>query len=122
MSLLPHDLSSFLWGMAVGGIGIVLSGFGTAAGADLWKWTKKRLSSEPPEPKEVSVKFSPTLYQPGDCAWVPELDAPNKEGKDWVYYPHPETNGRCFRMASHGGRLTKEFLMVSPEASSGSIT
>lgn len=115
MSLLPSDLASFLWGLIVGAVVIVFSGFGSAAGSDLWHWVKRRIRRDPPEPMEVSGKFSPSLYPPGSCAWVPELDVLAKEQHDWGYYPHPDTQGRCYRMANHGGRLTKEFLMVRPE-------
>ena len=122
MNILPSDLASFIWGLVAGVIVIIFSGFGSAAGSDLWHWCKKRIKKEPPEPQEVSQKFSPTLYSRGSCAWVPELDVPEKEQQNWGFYPHLETNGRCYRMAKHGGRLTREFLMVNPEAMKNNAT
>jgi len=122
MNIFPDDLLSFIWGLIVGIVVIIFSGFGSAAGSDLWHWLKRRINKEPPEPKEVSAKFSPTLYPKSSCAWVPELDVPVKEQQDWGFYPHHDTNGHCYRMANHGRKLTREFLMVNSEAIKNNAT
>ena len=113
--MLPSDLPSFLWGLLTGAVVIVFGGFGAAAGSDLWHWLKAKLKNEPPEPIEVSPRFSPDRYPPRTCAWVPEVDVPLKEEKGWGFYPHPKSGGACFRKAKNRGVLINEFLMVPPE-------
>jgi len=114
--MFPDDWVSFIWGGASVALLWFLSSFVKAAGKDAWGWTKNKFNPKPPEPIEVSPRFSPDLYPLGSCAWVPETDVPDKELKEWGFYPHPKTSGKCFRKTNHSGVLVREFLMVSPEA------
>ena len=116
MELLPDDLISFVWGLVLGAAGLFLTGVFQEAGKDAWSLVKRTVRPPPPEPVKVDAKFAPTLYAPGDCAWVPEGKCYNREAEGGTYYPHPSNGGKCFRQINGGSGLRKEFLMVKPGA------
>lgn len=122
MDLLPSDIVSFVWGALAAGALLVVTGLCNAAVSDLYLWIKKKLDRSPPEPRELPQRFSPSVFAKEDCAWEPEIDVPGKEQEGWSFYPHPDTKGRGFRMANHGGKLTREFLMTKPGAKRADAT
>ena len=114
MDLLPKDIISFIWGLIVGGVVIVFSGFASELGKDLYTWLKKRLGE--PEPLKVSTGYKATAVPPERCSWVVEHETPNFEDMNYHFYPHPKNrNGKCFREVNHRGQMIREFLMVKPE-------
>lgn len=87
MVVLPIDWSSFLWGAVVGGGAAFATGILKKAGEQAYAAIHRRMFPEPPEPIEVDRKFLPSLYRPGTCAWVSELDVNEFEDKGYTHYP-----------------------------------
>ncbi len=114
MSFLPTDWLSFLWGLAVGALGLLFTGALKKGGEDVYAAVKERLFPTPPEPIRVAHDFDPVLYQPGGCAWVPEVYTHDREAQGYTYYPHPKGGAKCYRTG--GARGSNEFLMVRPDA------
>lgn len=116
MSWLPQDWVSFLWGAVIAGIGILSSGFFKKLGEDLYAWSKRKVLPANPEPVRVDAKFQPALYAPGDCVWVSEEKLYKYQDEHYTHYPHPNTGGHVYRIASPGSPLRKEFLLAKPNA------
>jgi len=78
MSILPSDLPSFAWGIALGVIGAFGAGFLKKAGEECYSWIRNKVSPKPPEqhPAQVvihvtgngvpapSEEISPSLLEP----------------------------------------------------------
>lgn len=107
MNLLPTDLISFIWGLLVAATVIILNGFFSEAGKDLWQ----KFKPKPPKDILVDLRFEPTLYKPDNCRWVNEESLSRYE-TEWFYYPHPSNGGKCYRQDSQ----RKSYLMVSNNA------
>ena len=121
MSLLPSDLPSFLWGAVVGVAAAFGTGFFKKAGEGYFAFLSNKFYPKPVEPIQVDGKFEATIYDPGKCAWVGELQLYDSESRDFFYYPHPSNNARCFRLSPNGSLLLKEFLMVQPNTKKKSV-
>lgn len=117
MSILPTDLPSFVWGLAIGALGAFFTGLFKKLGEESWLVLKGKIFPKPPEPIEVAKNFEPKIYEPGSCAWVPELKVVDKEAENYTHYPHPTNGAKCYRVVRSGnGNLYKEFLMAKPDA------
>lgn len=116
MNWFPADLPSFVWGVVVGLVGAVFTGFLREAGKDGYLWLKEKILRSPPDPVKVDGRFVPELYEPGLCAWVGEEKVYDYERKGWTYYPHPRDDAKCYREVWTGNRKSLEYLMVQPEA------
>lgn len=116
MDFLPTDWKSFIWGVAVGGLGAIFSGFLKKFGEDAYVALKARWFPKPPEPTQVEARFAPPATGAAERAWVPESRVGDYEAKDYSYYPHRKTGGKCFRVVGEGSSARKEFLMVAPDA------
>lgn len=114
MAMLPTDLPSFLWGMAISAVAAFGAGFVKKAGEDFYLWTKKKTNPPPPEPVEVDRRFVPAGYDGGGCAWVEEQRLGELKERGYALYLLPDNNAPCFRVVVVGGRQMREFLMVSP--------
>lgn len=112
--MLPQDSVSFLWGLASGATAVVLSSFLGAAGSDLWRWLKAKISPPPPPPVQVDSRDLQPLMD-SNCAWVHEDRRYSFELKGYRYFPHPANGARCFRMLEDGDEEYAEWLMVKPE-------
>lgn len=111
MDYLPDDLPSFIWGLLVAFILIVITGFGREIGKDIYAFAKKRLGE--PEPLQISVKYLPKSVPPDQCVWVREENIPHHENEGSTFYPHPDNRGgKCYRLASMGTHTVREYLMV----------
>ena len=113
---MQFDWTSFIGGAVIGGVAAFVTGFLKKAGEQTYTALHQKLFPEPLGPIEVDRKFSPSLYKPGNCSWVAELDVSEFEDKGFTYYPHPSGAPKCFRTTSDGRRTFKEFLMVKPNA------
>ena len=107
MNLLPTDSISFIWGLLTAVVAIIISGFFSEVGKDLWQKVKLK----PAEDVLVDLRFEPTLYKPEDCRWVNEESLSRYED-EYFYYSHPSNGGKCYRKESK--RLS--YLMVRNEA------
>mgnify|MGYP001239210881 CR=1 FL=1 len=116
MSILPTDLSSFIWGAAIGLVGAFGTGFFKKAGESFFAFIANKIHPKPLEPIQVGGSFVAEIYSPGQCAWVSETSLYEYEQKGYTYYPHPKNKARCYRMYPDGRLLLKEFLMVQPNA------
>ena len=116
MSFLPTDWSSFLWGAAVGALAAFGTGFLQKGGEKAFAYLDGKLNPKPPEPIQVDGRFVPTAFTPGECAWINGVKLYEYEEKNYTYYPHPKSGGKCFRITSDGRHALKEFLMVQPDA------
>ena len=114
MAFLPSDWPSFLWGAAIGAVAAFGTGFLQKAGEKAFSRLDGKLNPKTPEPVQVDGKFIATVFPPGLCAWVREVQLYDYEEKGYTYYPHPKTEGHCFRITSDGRSPVKEFLMVQP--------
>ena len=115
MNLLPSDLPSFLWGVAVAAVGLIGTGFFREAGKELWVRLRNRYFPEPappPEPIQVDQSFRPTRYRPEDCVWARHESVSRYEGDGYTYYPHPKNGAKCVR----GYGPESSFLMVKQNA------
>jgi len=84
MSILPTDWPSFLWGLAIGALGAFFTGFLKKLGEESWLVLKGKLFPTPPEPIQVATNFEPNSYEPGSCAWVPELKLHDKVAESYT--------------------------------------
>ncbi len=116
MSLLPTDMISFLWGSVAGGLMIFSSGFLKKAGEHAFSYLTKRLNPLQPEPVQVDGQFTPSQFAPHQCSWVNAVGVYDYEAKGFIYYPHPKTGGKCFRVIADGSQPLKQFLVVQPGA------
>lgn len=96
------DWTSFFVGAAVGAGAIFFGGFGGAAGADAWNWTRDKLR---PPPRLVRQDLRPPDI---DCAWVVETDIPVRLDAGYKYYK--QHRATCYRQTTRG----REFLMIKP--------
>lgn len=112
MNWLPHDLPSFLWGLAVAVVGVIASGFLREAGKELWSALKIRIAPPPPEPMQVDMRFKPTLYAESDCLWVRHESLSRYKAEGYKYYRHPPNGAKVVR--GYGQEAT--FLLVKPNA------
>ena len=122
MSFFPTDWSSFLWGTAIGALAAFGTGFLQKAGEKAFAHIDAKLNPKPPEPVQVDGRFVPTAFAAGVCAWINEVKLYEYEEKGYIYYPHPKTKGKCFRITSDGRHALKEFLMVQPGAAPAPAT
>lgn len=116
MSFLPTDWNSFIWGVAVGGLGAFFTAFPKKFGEDAYAVLKSKCFPKPPEPIKVDAKFAPSASEAPESAWVPEGRVYDYEAKNYSYYLHPKTGGKCFRVVGEGNSSRREFLMVPPDA------
>jgi hypothetical protein len=114
VSLIPTDWTSFIWGIAVGGLAALFSGVIKKAGEDLYCLIKARIKA--PEPVPVSHDFDPILFEHGECSWVPESKRATRATEGYTYYPHGKRGAKCFRMVHTVHGQTNEWLMVRPNA------
>ena len=103
MNWFPTDLISFIWGLLVAGITIIISGFLSEAGKDLWLLVKPKSA----EDVYVDLTFQPTMYKSEDCLWSNEESLSRYE-TDHFYYKHPSNGGKCYRKDSQ----RRSYLMV----------
>ncbi|MEQ5843007.1 hypothetical protein N0A02_26485 [Paraburkholderia acidicola] len=113
MTIIPTDLSSFLWGVAVSSFVAFGTGFVKKAGEDFYLWTKKKANPPPPEPIEVDRRFVPAEYKGGGCSWVPEQRIEELKERGYALYLRPDDDAPCFRVVAVNGRQAREFLMVA---------
>ena len=85
----------------VGVVGAVAIGIWRAAGADVWRWCKGKLS---PPPQEVKRDF----YAGEGYSWVPDLERSEHLARGYQYYK--KDRAICYRTISKG----KEFCMKKP--------
>ena len=85
-------------------------------GEDVYRALKTKWFPGPPEPVIVDGKFVATAFEAAKCAWIPEGQTYDYETKNYFYYPHPKTGGKCFPVVGAGASIRNEFLMVSPDA------
>jgi len=107
------EILIFLGGAAVGAVGIVLTGFLSSAGSDLWSWLKHKKNPPEPEDRIVSKDFVPEdVPDVMNRRWVLDTSIADWEGKG--YRPYRDNEGRrCMRQTRHStGQLFEEFLMV----------
>jgi hypothetical protein len=97
-------------------ISVILRGFLSAAGKDMWEHVKEKTKSLRRIPTEVPNDFKASIYPVSNCTWIPESNIQNKEKQKWKYYPHPKTKGKCYRSIVKGNVIEKEYFMVTPEA------
>lgn len=114
MSLIPTDWTSFIWGIAFGGLAALSSGIIKKAGEDLYGLIKARVKA--PEPVLVSHDFAPVLFEPGECSWVPESKRATREAEGYMHYPHGKRGAKCFRIVHTVHGQTSEWLMAKPNA------
>jgi len=107
MDVLPKDITSFVWGLVVGGLVLFFSGVLKKAGDDSWSAAKARLFPTQPEPIKVAREFNPNLHEQGTFSWVPEEKIFGAEAGGHTFFRHPNGGAKCFRIVQ--GR--KEFLM-----------
>jgi len=115
MNWLPHDVPSFLWGLAVAVVGMVATGFLREAGKELWVTLKRRYFPPPPPPPEqvqVDLGFKPTIYAEQDCLWARHENMSRYESEGYTFYPHPSNGGKVVR----GYGREASFLIVKPGA------
>jgi hypothetical protein len=112
------DISSLVWGVLIGIAATVATGFGRAAGKDLYRYLKTKFG--PPAPLKVGEGFEPADLERGSCAWVREDHLDGHESLGSTYYKHPNNRGgKCYREVFIGPRATKEFLMVLKQETMG---
>ena len=92
----------------------MFSGVIKKAGEDLYGLIKTKVT--PPEPILVPHDFDPVLYEPGECAWVPESKRERLVADGYTYYPHAKRGAMCFRMTHSAHGQTNEYLMAKPSA------
>ncbi|MGZ8984553.1 MAG: hypothetical protein ACXW11_11490 [Methylotenera sp.] len=114
MAFLPTDLSSFAWGVLIGGLVAFATGFFQKAGEHTFTFVKNKINLAPPEPEQVDGRFVQNICLPDKCAWVNEARLYEFEQKNYSYYPHPKNNARCYRITSDGHHTIKEYLLVQP--------
>ncbi|WP_317933224.1 hypothetical protein [Halioxenophilus sp. WMMB6] len=114
--MLPSDLSSFIWGLVSGIVVVVFSSFFSAAGGDLWRWVKAKVSPSPPPPLQVRADFKPRDRIFDECAWVHGQRTTLRELEGYRFYLHPKTRARCFReLQFEGEEPFQEWLMLKPD-------
>lgn len=111
MSLLPTDLVSFLWGILIAAIGIVLTGFLREAGRELWHAIKRRLNPPTPDDVLVDLRFEPPKGMQSNCVWTRGESVSRRLENGYKFYPHPSNGGKCVR----GQGPEKSYLMVKPD-------
>jgi hypothetical protein len=114
MSFLPTDWPSVVWGIVIGAVGAVFTGLFKKAGE--YAWTAIRSRFKPPEPIRVANNFDPVVFEPGECAWVPETKVELRASEGFTFYPHPKRNAKCFRTVQTGHGPSNEYLMARPNA------
>jgi len=97
-------------------VGVIFKGFLSAAGRDLWAYSKKKISGYLERELEVDSGFKAKVYAIQNCTWIPEENIENKENQKWKYYPHPKNGKKCFRLIGEGKFAKKEYFMVTPNA------
>ncbi len=115
MSWLPHDTTSFLWGLAIATVGIIATGFLREAGKELWVALKRRYfppAPPPPEPVQVDLRFKPTEFEEHDCVWARHESVSRLASEGYTFYSHPLNGGKVVR----GYGREASFLMVKPGA------
>lgn len=110
MTILPTNLTSFIWGALVGVGTVFVSGFLKKAGEEAFTAVQARLDPKPPEPVEVSRGFQPPTG--AEYTWIPEAKRHECEQKGFTYFLDSKTGARHFRRIA-GDR---EFLMIRPVA------
>jgi len=123
MSLLPTDLTSFIWGLLIGAAAIFLHGFVSKFGEDAADAVKRRIFPKPsepplrPQPVEVDKSFLPPVCQGGSCIGVRELQTGEKEAQGYTFYLDPDDAAKRYRVVGMGnGTTLNEYLMLRNDA------
>ena len=106
------DAMPFVVGLLTGAAIVVTTGFLREAGKDAYSWVKNKLNPPDPDPVAVPSYFEPTLFEPGECAWVSEAKRLDRQHAGYTDYPHPANGAPCFRMKAG----SREYLMAKPDA------
>src|SRR5262245_7173027 len=100
------DWSSFLWGIALGGLAAFTTGFLKKFGEDAYMAIKNRLFPSEPNPIPLPAAFNPNLYEQAHFSWVHENEVHDKQAQGYTYFMHPTHHAKCFRQLPD----RKEFL------------
>ena len=101
---------SFIWGLVLGGLAALLTGFLKKAGEDAWVALKARLFPAEPDPIAVPNDFNPNQYEQANFSWVHENAVHEKQAQGYTYFIHPTHHAKCFRQLPD----RKEFVMRQP--------
>jgi len=106
---------SFLAGVAVTILIMVVTGFLGEVGKDLWAFVKPKILPKEPLPKKVDSNFVAPGYPDDSCLWVNEDKLQTRLDDGYSHYLDPTDDAPVYRIAHYGDdRKVVEYLLVRP--------